>query len=199
MASVPRSAGCFNTVTERATFSSLPDTAAASSGPEDGHRGQLTTGVAHDLNNALTIIIGANAILADGVADRSDLVAIVDMIEEAGKRGADLIRRLLAFARKQPLRPRAVDVNSLVREAAKLLRSTLGEHIEIHMKLANDVSCALINPSQLTARSSISDSTPATRCRRRSTLLSIPAMSCSTAMIRTSRWLSEASSLYEAM
>jgi signal transduction histidine kinase len=72
------------------------------------------------------------------------------MIEEAGKRGSELIRRLLAFARKQPLRPVAVDVNSLVMEAAKLLRSTLGEHIEIQMNLADD-SCALIDPSQLTS------------------------------------------------
>jgi signal transduction histidine kinase/ActR/RegA family two-component response regulator len=113
--------------------------------------GQLTGGVAHDLNNILTIIIGANAILADGVADRPDLVLIADMIEEGAMRGSDLIRRMLAFARKQPLQPRDVDVNSLVMETAKLLRSTLGEHIEIDMKLAGDASRALIDPSQLTS------------------------------------------------
>jgi len=112
--------------------------------------GQLTGGVAHDLNNVLTIIIGANAILVEGVADRPELLAIAEMINEGAARGSDLIRRMLAFARKQALQPRAVDVNSLVMEAAKLLRSTLGEHIEIQMKLAGDASHALIDPSQLT-------------------------------------------------
>jgi signal transduction histidine kinase/CheY-like chemotaxis protein len=113
--------------------------------------GQLTGGVAHDLNNILTIIIGAMEILGDGVADRPELIAITQMIDEAAARGSDLIRSLLAFARRQPLRPRDVDVNSLVTEAAKLLRSTLGEHIEVQMKLAGDASHALIDPSQLTS------------------------------------------------
>jgi signal transduction histidine kinase len=112
--------------------------------------GQLTGGVAHDLNNILTIIIGANAILAEAAADRPDLVAIAAMVEKSAGRGADLIRRMLAFARKQPLQPRAVDVNALVIETAKLLRSTLGENIEINKKLAGDTSHALIDPSQLT-------------------------------------------------
>jgi len=65
-------------------------------------------------------------------------------------RGGDLTQRLLAFARKQPLQPREVDVNSLVIETANLLRPTLGEHIEVHMVLAGDASRALIDPSQLT-------------------------------------------------
>jgi CheY-like chemotaxis protein len=72
------------------------------------------------------------------------------MIDEAAGRGADLTQRLLAFARKQPLQPREVDVNSLVTEASNLLRPTLGEHIEVHMTLAGDASRALIDPSQLT-------------------------------------------------
>src|SRR6202041_3009845 len=55
-----------------------------------------------------------------------------------------------AFARKQPLQPREVDVNSLVIEAVNLLRPTLGEHVEVHMMLAGDASHALIDPSQLT-------------------------------------------------
>jgi CheY-like chemotaxis protein len=77
-------------------------------------------------------------------------VAITKMIDEAAARGADLTQRLLAFARKQPLQPREVDVNSLVREATNLLRPTLGEHIEVNMVLAGDTSQALIDPSQLT-------------------------------------------------
>jgi signal transduction histidine kinase len=112
--------------------------------------GQLTGGIAHDLNNLLTVITGTIEILAEAVADRPELVAITKMIDDAAARGADLTQRLLAFARKQPLRPREVDVNSLVIEATKLLRSTLGEQIEVHLVLAGDASRALIDPSQLT-------------------------------------------------
>ena len=112
--------------------------------------GQLTGGVAHDLNNILTVITGTIEILADAVADRPELLAIAKMIDDAAARGADLIQRLLAFARKQPLQPREVDVNALVMQAANLLRPTLGEHVEVHMMLAGDTSRALIDPSQLT-------------------------------------------------
>jgi signal transduction histidine kinase/CheY-like chemotaxis protein len=112
--------------------------------------GQLTGGIAHDLNNLLTVITGTIEILAEAVADRPELVAITRMIDDAAARGADLTQRLLAFARKQPLRPVEVDVNSLVIEATNLLRSTLGEQIEVHLEFAGDASRALIDPSQLT-------------------------------------------------
>ena len=112
--------------------------------------GQLTGGIAHDLNNILTVITGTIEILAEAVADRPELVAIAKMVDEAAARGADLTQRLLAFARKQPLQPREIDVNSLVMEAANLLRPTLGEHVEVYMVLAVDTSRALIDPSQLT-------------------------------------------------
>jgi signal transduction histidine kinase/CheY-like chemotaxis protein len=112
--------------------------------------GQLTGGVAHDFNNILTVITGTIEILAEGVADRPELLAIAKMIDDAAARGADLTQRLLAFARKQPLQPREVDVNALVIQAANLLRPTLGERVEVHMMLAGDMSRALIDPSQLT-------------------------------------------------
>ena len=111
--------------------------------------GQLTGGIVHDLNNILTVITGTIEILAEGVADRPELVAITKMIDEAGVRGADLTQRLLAFARKQPLRPREVDLNALVTEAANLLPPTLGENVEVHLMLAADTSRALIDPCQL--------------------------------------------------
>lgn len=112
--------------------------------------GQLTGGVAHDLNNILTVITGTVEILAEGVADRPELLAITKMIDDATARGADLTQRLLAFARKQPLHPREIDVNKLVMEATNLLRPTLGEHVEVSMTLAGDAAHALIDPSQLT-------------------------------------------------
>jgi signal transduction histidine kinase/CheY-like chemotaxis protein len=112
--------------------------------------GQLTGGIVHDLNNILTVITGTIEILAEGVADRPELLAITKMIDEAGVRGADLTQRLLAFARKQPLQPREVDLNALVAEAANQLPPTLGENVEVDLRLAADASRALIDPSQLT-------------------------------------------------
>ena len=111
--------------------------------------GQLTGGVAHDFNNILTVITGTIGILSDAVADRPPLVAIARMIDDAAERGASLTRHLLAFARKQPLQPRDVDVNALVLETAKLLHPTLGEHIEIAPLLEADAWTALVDPNQL--------------------------------------------------
>ena len=112
--------------------------------------GQLTGGVAHDFNNILTVITGTIGILEEAVAGEPQLAAIARLIDEAAERGANLTKHLLAFARKQPLQPLEVDVNSLVLEAAKLLHPTLGEHIEITPLLAEDAWTALADPNQLT-------------------------------------------------
>src|SRR5882762_9178653 len=111
--------------------------------------GQLTGGIAHDFNNILTVVSGASGVLAESVADRPDLVSIAQMIDEAAERGAQLTKQLLAFARKQPLQPREIDVNALALETAKLLRPTLGEQIEISPRLAEDIWPALADPNQL--------------------------------------------------
>jgi signal transduction histidine kinase len=111
--------------------------------------GQLTGGVAHDFNNILTVITGTIEILGDAVKDRPDLAQITKMISAAAARGADLTQHLLAFARRQPLQPRSIDVNAMVIDSARLLRPTLGEQIEIESMLAHDSAPALIDPSQL--------------------------------------------------
>ncbi|CCD93597.1 putative sensor histidine kinase with a response regulator receiver domain [Bradyrhizobium sp. ORS 375] len=111
--------------------------------------GQLTGGVAHDFNNILTVITGTIEILADAVKDKPQLAGIAAMISAAAERGADLTRHLLAFSRRQPLQPRATDINALVVDAARLLRPTLGEQVEIESMLAHDSAPALIDPSQL--------------------------------------------------
>jgi PAS domain S-box-containing protein len=113
--------------------------------------GQLTGGVAHDFNNILTVITGTIGVLAEAVADRPELASIAKLIDEAAERGAQLTKYLLAFARKQPLRPCEIDVNALLLESAKLLRPTLGEQIEIVPKLAEDTWPALVDPNQLSA------------------------------------------------
>ncbi len=112
--------------------------------------GHLTGGVAHDFNNILTVITGTIGILQEAVADRPELVSIARLIDDAAERGAQLTRHLLAFARKQPLQPREIDVNALVLEAAKLLRPTLGEQIEIQSELAAETWPAMVDPNQLT-------------------------------------------------
>ncbi|MEO6839313.1 MAG: PAS domain S-box protein [Bradyrhizobium sp.] len=112
--------------------------------------GQLTGGVAHDFNNILTVITGTIGILAEAVADRPELEAIARMIDEAAERGGQLTKHLLAFARKQPLQPREIDVNGLVLETVKLLRPTLGQQIQIDPLLADDSWPALVDPNQLT-------------------------------------------------
>jgi PAS domain S-box-containing protein len=112
--------------------------------------GQLTGGVAHDFNNILTVIAGTIGILSEAVQDQPELVSIANLIDEATERGAQLTQHLLAFSRKQPLKPKEVDVNSLIVEAAKLLRPTLGEHVEIRPRLAEDAWLAMVDPNQLT-------------------------------------------------
>jgi PAS domain S-box-containing protein len=111
--------------------------------------GQLTGGIAHDFNNILTVITGATDTLSMEVTDRSDLVDLTGMIEEAANRGADLTRQLLAFARKQPLQPRNLDVNALVADAERLLKPTLGERIKIKTNLSGDPWLAFVDHAQL--------------------------------------------------
>ena len=113
--------------------------------------GQLTGGIAHDFNNILTVITGTIEILAAAVDDRPQYAAIAKMIDQAADRGAELTRHLLAFARKQPLRPRETDVNALIVETARLLRPTLGELVEIECMVEGDAWPALVDPNQLTS------------------------------------------------
>jgi signal transduction histidine kinase len=112
--------------------------------------GQLTGGIAHDFNNILTVIAGTIEILADAVADQPELAELTAMVDDAAQRGAELTQRLLAFARKQPLHPRVTDINELVIGAARLLRPTLGEHVEIESMLEDDAWPTLVDPGQLT-------------------------------------------------
>jgi PAS domain S-box-containing protein len=112
--------------------------------------GQLTGGIAHDFNNILTVITGTIEILASAVAKEPQLAAITKMIDEAAGRGAELTQHLLAFARRQPLQPREVDVNTLIIDTAKLLRPTLGEQIQIESAFEDETCLATVDPNQLT-------------------------------------------------
>jgi signal transduction histidine kinase/ActR/RegA family two-component response regulator len=111
--------------------------------------GQLTGGVAHDFNNILTVIIGMTELLSDELAGNSKLAPIVEAIDEAASRGAQLTQRMLAFARKQPLQARNFDLNDVVRRAVTMLQRTLGEDIALRSVLADGLWEALADPSQV--------------------------------------------------
>ena len=111
--------------------------------------GKLTGGVAHDFNNMLTVITGTSETLVSRLRNQPDLVAVARLIDDAAERCGELVKHLLAFARKQPLRPHNVDINKAVLDVAKLLRPTVGQQIEIGTVLGKDVRPAHIDPSQL--------------------------------------------------
>jgi len=111
--------------------------------------GQLTGGIAHDFNNILTVITGTIEILADAVADRPELAGIAKLIDDAATRGAALTQHLLAFARKQPLQPTSVDINALIVDTVQLLKPAIGELVSIDFQPGENVSPALVDPSQL--------------------------------------------------
>ena len=102
--------------------------------------GQLTGGIAHDFNNLLQVIIGNLEVLR-----RRNLVAgddarrMIDAAVRGAERAATLTQRLLAFARRQPLDPKPIDVNKLVAGMSELLHRTLGETITIETVLAGGV------------------------------------------------------------
>jgi PAS domain S-box-containing protein len=112
--------------------------------------GQLTGGIAHDFNNLLTTILGNSELLelqAEGLRDPAR--ASIRRIREAGERAASLIRQMLAFSRKQSLRPEIVDANLMISGMSEILRRTLGENIAVSVRLADDLRPVLIDPNQL--------------------------------------------------
>jgi len=113
--------------------------------------GNLTGGMAHDFNNMLGVIIGNIDLLRDLKGEDSDIDELTREALDAAFRGADLTRRLLAFARQQPLRPQHVDVNELVSGITRLLRRTLGEDVEISLDLTPELWPVVVDPAQLEA------------------------------------------------
>ncbi|MEX0808372.1 MAG: PAS domain S-box protein [Dongiaceae bacterium] len=111
--------------------------------------GHLSGGIAHDFNNLLTVISGNTEFLIEALAPRPDLREMAESIMAAGKRGAELTQRLLAFSRRQMLKPEEIDCNALIREAQGLLQRTLRADIEIRMSLHQTLSAAYADANQL--------------------------------------------------
>ena len=93
--------------------------------------GQLTGGVAHDFNNILTVVLGNLQLLDDLLQDQPSAHKLAAAATRAAGRGADLTRKLLTFARKQPLAPRAIAVNLFLQSWSELLARTLDESIQV--------------------------------------------------------------------
>jgi PAS domain S-box-containing protein len=113
--------------------------------------GQLTGGIAHDFNNLLAVIIGSLDGLGEMIKPNSRAKVLSDMALKAALRGAELTRQLLVFSRRQPLEPRAFNMNDRVASTTELLRRTLGEAIEVIVSPGPDLWLALADPTQFEA------------------------------------------------
>jgi PAS domain S-box-containing protein len=111
--------------------------------------GHLAGGVAHDFNNLLTVITGYADVLADGLTPDDPAAGIVSEIRAASARAADLTRQLLAFSRKQVLRPRPVRLGALVENLRKMLGRLIGEDVRLVTAFDPGLAVVRADPGQL--------------------------------------------------
>lgn len=111
--------------------------------------GQLTGGVAHDFNNLLMAIIGSIELLKKRIPDHPKVTPLLDNAMQGAKRGAALTQRLLAFARKQDLNLRSIDLPALVRGMTDLLRRTIGPLIVIETRMPEALAAVQADANQL--------------------------------------------------
>lgn len=111
--------------------------------------GRLTGGVAHDFNNLLTVVIGNADWLAAQFPPDTPPGKAAQLILKSAERGADVVQRLLVFARRQPLATRAVDVNALITGMSSLIRHALTSRVSVDLRLDPAAPVANIDPGQL--------------------------------------------------
>jgi PAS domain S-box-containing protein len=111
--------------------------------------GRLAGGVAHDFNNMLGVILGHAEIALEGTLPGDSRYADLRQIQSAATRSANLTRQLLAFARKQTVSPKAVNLNDIISGMLKMLRRLIGENIELAWKPGNDLWNVRIDVSQV--------------------------------------------------
>ncbi|WP_091717381.1 hybrid sensor histidine kinase/response regulator [Methylobacterium phyllostachyos] len=114
--------------------------------------GQLTGGIAHDFNNLLQVIVGYVDILAVGLenpdSDRARLGRATDNIRQAAERATTLTQQLLAFARKQRLEGRAVNLNTLIEGMGEMVTRSVGEAVKVELDLAEGLWNCRVDPTQ---------------------------------------------------
>jgi two-component system cell cycle sensor histidine kinase/response regulator CckA len=111
--------------------------------------GQLAGGVAHDFNNLLTVINGYSDLTLRRMPAEDPLRRNVEEVIKAGERAASLTRQLLAFSRKQVLRPKVLDLNQTVTEMEKMLRRLIGEDVELRASLGPGLGSVKADPGQI--------------------------------------------------
>jgi nitrogen-specific signal transduction histidine kinase/ActR/RegA family two-component response regulator len=120
--------------------------------------GQLAGGVAHDFNNLLAVILNYTSFIAESLAlppdgdDRERREAVrrdVEQVQRAAERATRLTRQLLAFARREVVRPELLHLNAVIVEMEQLLRQTIGEHVELATSLNPGLSGIMADPGQI--------------------------------------------------
>ncbi len=111
--------------------------------------GRLAGGVAHDFNNMLSVILGHAELALNRMDTSQPLFANLQEISKAAKRSADLTRQLLAFARKQTVAPKVIDLNLMVEGMLKMLRRLIGEDIDLNWLPGENLGPIKIDPSQV--------------------------------------------------
>ena len=110
--------------------------------------GQLAGGIAHDFNNLLTIINGYSYMLLESADEKDPSRKELREIQNAGHRAASLTRQLLAFSRKQMLKPERINLNTRIRETESMLKRLIGENILLETRLADHPVIAEVDPGQ---------------------------------------------------
>ncbi|NUS99950.1 MAG: response regulator [Sphingomonas sp.] len=111
--------------------------------------GKLTGGIAHDFNNLLAAVIGGLGLLEKRATLAEEETRILGMTKRAAEQGSELVRRLLAFARRQTLEPKPIEMIALSQAVSDLLSHTLGGLVDIDWKLSDDVAEAFADRAQL--------------------------------------------------
>jgi PAS domain S-box-containing protein len=111
--------------------------------------GRLAGGVAHDFNNMLQVILGNPSIALKDIPPDSPLRESIEEIQKSAERSADLTRQLLAFARKQTIQPKVLDLNDTVAGMLKMLRRLIGEDINLAWMPGSDLWAVKMDPSQI--------------------------------------------------
>jgi signal transduction histidine kinase/CheY-like chemotaxis protein len=111
--------------------------------------GRLAGGVAHDFNNILSVIIGYSDLLLSNLSSDNPALEELEIINDSGKKAANLTRQLLAFSRKQVLKMKVVNLHSIVNDMSKLLPRMIGEDIELVLNVSKRCSNILADSSQI--------------------------------------------------
>jgi PAS domain S-box-containing protein len=111
--------------------------------------GQLAGGVAHDFNNLLGVILNYADFVADELKEGTNAHTDVVEIRKAAERATELTRQLLIFSRREPVKPTPIDLNDVVRDVERLLRRTLGEHVELVVDLNRNLPTVLADAGKV--------------------------------------------------